>query len=77
PALVALMEWGDRYLAAEGDAPLELRHHDCGAPVHLTLTCEDGHALRGARDVRPVAPTEPRSTVGLVVNAGHNTRMPL
>jgi DNA-binding HxlR family transcriptional regulator len=54
PALVALMEWGDRYRADGGDAPLSLRHRDCGEPVHLTLTCEAGHELSGARDVRPV-----------------------
>ncbi|MGY1693111.1 winged helix-turn-helix transcriptional regulator [Geodermatophilus sp. SYSU D01105] len=54
PALVALMEWGDRYLAGEGDAPLELRHRECGEPVHLALVCEAGHELSGARDVRPV-----------------------
>src|SRR3954463_6070919 len=54
PTLVALMEWGDRYLAPEGEVPMELRHRNCGAPVHLTLTCEDGHTLRGAREVTPV-----------------------
>jgi DNA-binding HxlR family transcriptional regulator len=54
PALVALMEWGDRHLAEEGEAPLQLRHRDCGEPVHLALVCEAGHELSGARDVRPV-----------------------
>ena len=54
PTLVALMEWGDRYLAPEGEVPMELRHRNCGAPVHLTLTCEDGHTLSGAREVTPV-----------------------
>ncbi|MGY1770914.1 winged helix-turn-helix transcriptional regulator [Blastococcus sp. SYSU D00813] len=54
PALVALMEWGDRYLATDGGGPMELRHRDCGAPVHLTLTCEEGHTLATARDVHPV-----------------------
>jgi DNA-binding HxlR family transcriptional regulator len=55
PALVALMEWGDRYLTGEGPAPLELRHRgDCDAPVRLRLTCDAGHALGGAREVRPV-----------------------
>ena len=54
PTLVALMEWGDRYLA-DGEVPMELRHRDCGAPVHLALTCEQGHTLDGAREVRPVA----------------------
>jgi DNA-binding HxlR family transcriptional regulator len=54
PALVALMEWGDRHLAGEGGAPLQLRHRDCGEPVHLALVCEAGHDLSGARDVRPV-----------------------
>jgi DNA-binding HxlR family transcriptional regulator len=57
PALVALMEWGDRYLCEDGVRPLDLRHKDCGAPVRLALVCDEGHALAGARDVRP----EPRT----------------
>jgi DNA-binding HxlR family transcriptional regulator len=52
PTLVALMEWGDRYLDDGG--AMALHHRDCGAPVHLTLTCEDGHALGGAREVTAV-----------------------
>ena len=54
PALVALMEWGDRYLAEEGEPPLQLRHRDCGEPVHLALVCAAGHELAGAREVRAV-----------------------
>jgi DNA-binding HxlR family transcriptional regulator len=53
PTLVALMEWGDRYLGG-GTAPLALAHRDCGAPVHLRLRCDAGHTLGSARDVRPV-----------------------
>ena len=56
PTLVALMQWGDRYLG-EDEAPLELEHRDCGAPVHLTLACEAGHHLDGAWEVRPVPQT--------------------
>ena len=52
PTLVALMQWGDRYLDDGG--AMALQHRDCGAPVHLTLTCEDGHTLDGAREVTPV-----------------------
>jgi DNA-binding HxlR family transcriptional regulator len=59
PTLVALMQWGDKYLADDGVPPLELEHRDCGSPVHLGLVCEAGHELTGAREVRPV----PRSTV--------------
>jgi DNA-binding HxlR family transcriptional regulator len=51
PTLVALMEWGDRYL--EGGS-LELEHRDCGAGVHLAVVCDAGHRLTGAREVRPV-----------------------
>ena len=54
PTLVALMQWGDRYLAEERPVPLELEHRDCGASVHLALVCEAGHELDSARDVRPV-----------------------
>ena len=53
PTLVALMQWGDTYLA-DGPPPLELRHRDCGAAVHLELTCEAGHTLAGPREVQPV-----------------------
>ncbi|RBY83366.1 helix-turn-helix domain-containing protein [Blastococcus sp. TF02A-26] len=53
PTLVSLMEWGDRYLA-DGDAPLEIDHRDCGARVHLTLTCDAGHPVDGVRDVTSV-----------------------
>jgi DNA-binding HxlR family transcriptional regulator len=62
PALVALMEWGDRYLAEDGVAPLRLRHRDCGSPVQLALVCEDGHRLAGAREVRPVPHPGPVAT---------------
>ncbi|MFD2090969.1 winged helix-turn-helix transcriptional regulator [Blastococcus deserti] len=57
PTLVALMQWGDKYLA-DDVPPLELEHRDCGSPVHLGLVCEGGHELTGAREVRPV----PRAT---------------
>jgi DNA-binding HxlR family transcriptional regulator len=60
PTLVALMEWGDTYLADGEVPPLTLRHRDCDAPVHLQLVCEDGHGLSGPRDVRP----EVRTPVG-------------
>lgn len=53
PTLVALMQWGDKYLA-DDVAPLALEHRDCGAPVHLGLVCAHGHELSGAREVRPV-----------------------
>jgi DNA-binding HxlR family transcriptional regulator len=44
PALVALMQWGDRWLAEDG-GPVELRHRDCGAAVHTELRCEHGHEV--------------------------------
>ena len=53
PTLVALMQWGDTYLA-DGPPPLELQHRDCGAAVHLALTCEAGHTLAGPGEVQPV-----------------------
>jgi DNA-binding HxlR family transcriptional regulator len=54
PTLVALMQWGDRYLVADAPPPVALEHRDCGAAVHLELRCEAGHSVAGPRDVRPV-----------------------
>jgi hypothetical protein len=42
PALAALFQWGDRWLAPAG---VELRHHSCGATVHTELRCADGHPV--------------------------------
>jgi len=43
PAALALMQWGDRYLAGEDGAPLRLRHADCGADVAVHVRCANGH----------------------------------
>jgi len=42
PVLVALMDWGDRWLAPDG-APVVLTHRACGEPVHIELRCAAGH----------------------------------
>jgi DNA-binding HxlR family transcriptional regulator len=42
PALAALFQWGDRWLAPSG---IEFRHNTCGATVHAELRCADGHSV--------------------------------
>lgn len=44
PALVALMQWGNRWLDDRG-GPVELRHHGCGEPVTVELRCAAGHGV--------------------------------
>jgi DNA-binding HxlR family transcriptional regulator len=50
PALVALMQWGDRYAADAAGAPVELRHRGCGEQVGVELRCAAGHGPLSARD---------------------------
>ncbi len=45
PAALALMQWGDRYLAGDRGGPLTLRHADCGGRVSVQVTCEEGHEV--------------------------------
>jgi DNA-binding HxlR family transcriptional regulator len=45
PVLLAFMAWGDRNLAGPEGPPAVVRHADCGAPIKVSLTCEDGHDL--------------------------------
>jgi len=54
PAVVALMQWGDRWAADDAGPAVVLRHRDCGEPVSARLSCDAGHAPLGARDVRAV-----------------------
>ena len=53
PALIALMQWGDKHLPVPGGPPLLVEHGECGAPVRARLVCDPGHVLddRG-RDLR-------------------------
>jgi DNA-binding HxlR family transcriptional regulator len=44
PALVALMQWGDRWLDDRG-GPVELRHRGCGERVAVELRCGAGHTV--------------------------------
>src|SRR4030088_2208998 len=51
PVVVALMQWGDRWIADDAGPAVQLFHRDCGAPVTAQLTCAAGHVRLGARDI--------------------------
>ncbi len=46
PAIVALMQWGDKWVLP-GGARVEVRHQDCGSAVRAELRCEHGHDVGG------------------------------
>ncbi len=56
PVVVALMQWGDRWLAPDG-GPVVLEHQGCGAAVAAELRCAEGH---------PVTPED----LGLAIGPG-------
>jgi DNA-binding HxlR family transcriptional regulator len=45
PAAVALMQWGDRYLAGVDGPPVALGHAGCDEPVRVAVTCATGHEV--------------------------------
>lgn len=51
-ALVALLDWADRWLPAPHGPTVALEHRRCGSPVHAHLVCEVGHADLPLTDVR-------------------------
>jgi len=53
PVLIAVGEWGDRYLADPEGPPLEFAHRDCGALVHTEIHCAAGHRVAVNREVVP------------------------
>lgn len=64
PVLVALLEWGDRYLADDDGSPMVATHRDCGEPVHVELRCAAGHTPepravipRPGPGIRPLTPS--------------------
>ena len=57
PALMALMQWGDRWTADPAGPPVEVRHRGCGQPVAVELRCAGGHGSLAARDTEAVPGT--------------------
>jgi DNA-binding HxlR family transcriptional regulator len=45
PAALALMQWGDRYLAGPQGPPIALHHAGCRAAVHVEVRCDAGHTV--------------------------------
>jgi DNA-binding HxlR family transcriptional regulator len=56
PVLMALRQWGDRYLANEDYAPVDIRHRDCGGEPALELRCSKCGEEVGARDAEVRSP---------------------
>jgi len=51
PILVALRDWGDRYLADPEGPPMTTVHRDCGGTVSTRLACSAGHGVTDPREV--------------------------
>ena len=43
PAVMAMMEWGDRYYADTEGPAVVVTHRDCGADLHVELRCAADH----------------------------------
>ena len=60
PVLVALMQWGDRWLDDRG-GPVEYVHRGCGEPVRASIRCAAGH---DEMDTGEIAVRRRRQTTG-------------
>lgn len=52
PVLVALKQWGDRWLTRDGQPPVRLLHRECDADVLAELRCTAGHGPLNVRDTQ-------------------------
>jgi DNA-binding HxlR family transcriptional regulator len=66
PAIVALMQWGDRHLPQPGGPPVRLTHRGCGGEVDAHLTC--------ARCGQPLGPREVWAAPGASAGPDHPLR---
>ncbi|MFS2103372.1 winged helix-turn-helix transcriptional regulator [Ralstonia sp. Ralssp135] len=52
PAIVALMQWGDRYLTPDGEGPILLRDRESGTPIHVALVNALGEPVAPKNSIR-------------------------
>lgn len=55
PVLVALMQFGNKHLAADGDEGWRVQHKACGHHVVAEVRCSHDHAVLTPRDTETVA----------------------
>jgi DNA-binding HxlR family transcriptional regulator len=53
-AVIALMQWGDRWESDPDGPPVQVLHRECNHPVQAVLRCSHDHAPLTARDLEPV-----------------------
>ena len=56
PVLVALLRWGDRWMADDAELPITLRHRSCGQIIQPELTCPACGEPVTARDMEALTP---------------------
>ena len=49
PAVLGLLQWGDRYRADPQGPAVVTRHRDCGAPLSVQIRCEHSHDVAADR----------------------------
>jgi DNA-binding HxlR family transcriptional regulator len=59
PAMVTLMQWGDKHLQDEPEPPIVLRHNRCGHEADPVLVCSHCREQLRPRDVTPETPATP------------------
>ena len=63
PVLVALLQWGDAYLADPEGPAVVLEHRECGHAVRAVLQCTAGHQPLGLGDTQPRPDSGARTSV--------------
>jgi DNA-binding HxlR family transcriptional regulator len=69
PALLALMQWGDRWTWPGGEGPVRVVHDDCGHEARVQLRCEHCERHVAAAELR-ATPRWPRPRAGASPAAG-------
>lgn len=70
PVLVAVHDWGARYLAEGRESAIRFEHADCGQEIRAELHCEHGHHVE---EMRAVIPRPGPGAVHRDVNAASTT----
>lgn len=52
PAIIAIMQWGDEYLADPAGPASHIDHRECGHHVHVQMVCGAGHLVQSVDEMK-------------------------